>query len=85
MFLEKVEKSKIEAEYATKFKALDKNQDGFLTEDELIEGLVNGFEDIIDCDQEDLEQLMTEVRTDKDGRMNYFDYIKALRHKGLMQ
>jgi calcium-dependent protein kinase len=85
MFIEKVGKSEKEAEYAAKFKALDKNQDGFLSEDELKEGLVNEFEDIIDGDQEDLEQLMREVNKNKDGQLNYLDFIKALRYKGLMQ
>lgn len=84
LFIEKIRKTKKEAKYAALFQSLDTNRDGFLSEDELKIGLVNEFEDIIDCEQDDLEQLMREVTVNKEGKLSYIDFIKALRYKGFM-
>ena len=84
LFIEKIKTSEKEAEYAVLFQTLDRNKDGFLSEDELKLGLVNEFEDIIDCEQDDLEKLMKEVTVNKEGKLSYIDLIKALRYEGFM-
>ncbi len=73
----------LEKEYVGKFQKYDLNGDGFISEEELIEGM--DHLDSTPCDSNELKRLMKMVNKDENGALNYNDFVKILRYKGILE
>ena len=60
------------------FSKLDKNNDGYLTKKELIEGF-KGIKS-----EKEIDELLRVVDTDKNGAINYTEFIAAMLNADLL-
>lgn len=56
------------------FKAIDKNDDGYLTKEEILEVFTNAGANI---SQDKVEAMIGELDTNKDGKISYKELLKA--------
>jgi len=75
--------TKLEQGYAAKFKKYDRDSSGFISEKELIKGLKKMND--LEINKEEIQGIIKMVNTNKSGGLNYFDFIKVLRYKGLVE
>ena len=81
MLAEKQQSTKLEEEYAETFKSFDVDGNGLISEQELMDGL-RGMD--LDCEEDEIRDMMKMVNRDKDGQMRYTEFIKLLRYNELL-
>ena len=60
------------------FKKLDKNNDGVLSKDELLEGLRNIDQNINDSD---VERILSEIDNNKNNTLDYTEFVVAATNR----
>jgi len=58
------------------FKSLDKNGDGILSKEELIEGYLNFYKDRVKAEQI-VEQVVKEVDANNSGKIDFTEFVVA--------
>lgn len=65
-----------EAKLRKKFRMIDKNNDGMLSREELINGFYDIYKDIKKAENE-VEEVMNKLDVNKDGTINYTEFLMA--------
>ncbi|XP_056168079.1 calmodulin-like protein 8 [Syzygium oleosum] len=71
----KIKETEIEEELKEAFKVIDKDQDGYISPDELQRVMINLGEKLT---EEELEEMMREADLDGDGRLDYEEFIRTM-------
>ncbi|KAF2287792.1 hypothetical protein GH714_002992 [Hevea brasiliensis] len=71
----KMKESDADEELKEAFKVFDKDQDGYISPDELRHVMINLGEKLTD---EELEQMIKEADLDGDGQVNYEEFVRMM-------
>ncbi|KAH7571911.1 hypothetical protein ACOSP7_014808 [Xanthoceras sorbifolium] len=71
----KMKESEAEEELREAFKVFDKDQDGYISPNELRQVMINLGEKLTD---EELEQMIREADLDGDGQVNYDEFVRMM-------
>ncbi|KAI6692612.1 hypothetical protein NL676_020322 [Syzygium grande] len=71
----KIKETEIEEELKEAFKVIDKDQDGYISPNELKRAMINLEAKLT---EEELEQMMREADLDGDGQINYEEFIRMM-------
>ncbi|XP_056168080.1 calmodulin-2/4-like [Syzygium oleosum] len=71
----KIKETEIEEELKEAFKVIDKDQDGYISPNELRRVMINLGEKLT---EEELEEMMREADLDGDGRLDYEEFIRTM-------
>ncbi|KAF8018015.1 hypothetical protein BT93_F1616 [Corymbia citriodora subsp. variegata] len=71
----KIKETEIEEELKEAFKVIDKDQDGYISPNELKRAMINLGEK---STEEELEEMMREADLDGDGQINYEEFIRMM-------
>ncbi|CAN1271912.1 unnamed protein product [Linum perenne] len=71
----KVKENEASQEFRDAFRVFDKDQDGFISPNELRHVMVNFGERVTD---EELEQMVKEADVDGDGLINFEEFVKVM-------
>lgn len=75
-----------EAEYLAKFQDFDTDGNGYISQEEMKKGLNKYAAELdLEPDEDVVIQTFKEVNTNAKGEMNYSDFVKALRFKGILE
>ncbi|XP_010027196.2 calmodulin-like protein 8 [Eucalyptus grandis] len=71
----KIKETEIEEELKEAFKVIDKDQDGYISPNELKQVMIKLGEKLT---EEELEEMMREADLDGDGQINYEEFIRMI-------
>ncbi|XVF31146.1 hypothetical protein REPUB_Repub16aG0120500 [Reevesia pubescens] len=71
----KMKEAEAEEELKEAFRVFDKDQDGYISPNELMQVMINIGEKLTD---EELEQMIREADLDGDGQVNYEEFVRMM-------
>ena len=75
-----------EAEYLVKFQTFDVDGNGYISQKEMKKGLAKYATELdLEPDEDVVVQTFKEVNTNEKGELNFSDFVKALRYKGILE
>merc|ERR550519_476630 len=78
MMTKSTESVNSQADIREAFKVFDKNGDGFISETELRHVMISLGENLTEAD---IQSMMAEADLDKDGQVNYEEFLKMMQSK----